>query len=859
MEILPGLIIPLWEIILVITAATALLLFIIIKLYLNYRFSKKCDRLCYNEKLMADFKAQYTGKKLLHRTGLIEKSAIKHGTTIIKETGLDKLWEEELNGYLETFYLKKIIRFFPELGLFYCLKNGDKRKKYKRLYKKTEPRLSENFLLKRIAAAGKGMDFNGKYALSIVEEKLTEIFEMAVDPEWEIRFFAFKILIHSEEERAARLLWEAFSDPSDKIRTMLSTEFISDDKEKLVLTLTSLLLDDPAFFVRQAARKRLDKDYSELYQIDLSKLSKTQIIHLLGQLQKNSDKDEKIAFSYLTSEDLEIRSYAALYLQKRGSLRKLFVKAVTGDKEGTARTTELLKSACEVNTTLFLSEINQTDNPATLNLAAKLLKKTGDRSYINMLAEKVFSEDFKEKAREYYFEIYQKTVECISARGTDKALELLNNELLSNYKTETAASIILPLLPLRGDAIFVPTLLTLLKNDDVPNKKLLRETFERFPVTLYIEDIVSFIKTPPTELAISIKKEAYKILGELKLSYCLQLVLENMKLLDYQEQKEFAIILKSYDEARFIQRVHEVLETCDSKIKTSIMNALPATGIKDFITEIEAAAQDPDPDIRIASIRSLGDFGETQLLNKMTSMLRDPIERVRKEAAKVIAEHGTVDAIKKLEEILSDDNEVLPVKTAAVYGLGQSEKPEAIKILVEYLEDAELRKSVITALSRKTSEEELKLLVELFKDAAPQLREYIASVFKMMGSSCETAIVNLLKEQNPTIKDSLAEILLKIGYIDALIVKLRHRKPAKRKKAAFILALIHTKESFKGMLLASRDPNSEVRVEVLKALEKLNLPEYSSLLEELKSDPDKRVRKYTLWVIERLKAKNIDE
>jgi HEAT repeat protein len=286
------------------------------------------------------------------------------------------------------------------------------------------------------------------------------------------------------------------------------------------------------------------------------------------------------------------------------------------------------------------------------------------------------------------------------------------------------------------------------------------------------------------------------------------------------------------------------------------MSALPATGLKKFVKVIQESANDPDPEVRISSIWALAGYGEIKTISAMTDMLRDPIERVRRETAEVIAGYGTPTAMEELRKLLLNENEVLPVKSAAIHGFGASDREESIKILVDFLENGELRTDIIMALSGKTTKREIRILTELFKDAAPQLREYIAEVFKAMGEDCEEAVTDLLREEISSLREFIAEILLRTGYIESTVAKLRHRNPEVRKEAASILALIETKEAFKGIVLAARDPDSTVRVEVLKALEKLNTPEGSQILSELKDDPDKRVRKYTLWALERIEAKN---
>jgi HEAT repeat protein len=42
---------------------------------------------------------------------------------------------------------------------------------------------------------------------------------------------------------------------------------------------------------------------------------------------------------------------------------------------------------------------------------------------------------------------------------------------------------------------------------------------------------------------------------------------------------------------------------------------------------------------------------------------------------------------------------------------------------------------------------------------------------------------------------------------------------------------------------------------VTKALEKLGTKEGNAILEKLKQDPDRKIRKYTLWALERVKAR----
>jgi HEAT repeat protein len=57
--------------------------------------------------------------------------------------------------------------------------------------------------------------------------------------------------------------------------------------------------------------------------------------------------------------------------------------------------------------------------------------------------------------------------------------------------------------------------------------------------------------------------------------------------------------------------------------------------------------------------------------------------------------------------------------------------------------------------------------------------------------------------------------------------------------------------------MAARDPDREVRAAVAKALERLGGPEGAELLERLEADPDPKIRKYALWALERVRAKEL--
>ena len=315
-------------------------------------------------------------------------------------------------------------------------------------------------------------------------------------------------------------------------------------------------------------------------------------------------------------------------------------------------------------------------------------------------------------------------------------------------------------------------------------------------------------------------------------------------------------MLSEYAGSAFDKKVSQLLETAGSSVRAALIASLPATGKSDFIGTIREGLKDADPTVRIASIWSLLDYKETRTVNQSFDMLRDPVERVRMEAARAIGMCATPQRIQNLKERVEDENETDAVKIAAVEGLAFASDTSSVDALCDVYEAAEtLRPEIETALSRKIERRQLERLAEIFKDAVPVLREGITKAAKGMREKGEAAMIALLEQDIASLKPYLAEILESTGYVEEVIRHLSHRNPKVRGEAASILSIVETRSAFRGIVLAARDPDQEVRVQVTKALEKLETDEGKVILDELENDPDKKVRKYTHWALERLRAK----
>ncbi len=607
--------------------------------------------------------------------------------------------------------------------------------------------------------------------------------------------------------------------------------------------------------MRRSAKDRIIRDFSDRYAPDYKNLKKLAARRLLGLLDADSDDDRDMAVTYLQNDDLELRYPAAQFLEKCGVLRRMLTEATLEDREDLDRKLNLLTKAAEVNISSFLESLTPDSSSGALLIGARLLRQKGSRKAFTPLAQGVFRFFHSHPLSPELKEIYTLTLEGISDRGGEEALRLYLTELKERKGSPDFLAELLPRIPQRADYLFLPLLEEFFKDPGFPLPEELVSFLSRLPSDQLIPLIFEILNAPRGVYAHGVRISALKLLGELKQPYLLQRILETLPVLPQKEAREYAPILKQYPTALFEERVGALFETSDGQLRASLLAILPATENRSFMKEVRSALNDSDPDVRIAAIWSLLEFQELKLLNQETSMLRDPVERVRIATARVLGEQGTAAALEALGKTLKDPNEVPPVKKAAIAGLGFSQTAQSIDMLVETLDDQkDYTPEVIAALAEKTDRKSLTHMVELFKDAAPELREEIVKVFVHMSEEAEAAVLDLLKTDVASLRPYLAEILETTGYVELTIRKLSHRDVKVRKEAALWLSLLETRSAFRGIVLAARDPDQDVRVLVVKALEKLNTPEGRTILDALKEDPDRRIRKYTLWAMERLQT-----
>ncbi|MDA3937732.1 MAG: HEAT repeat domain-containing protein [Spirochaetia bacterium] len=842
---------PLWNIIgagiLLIAIIASSIIFAVIKKRTG-KFIKYLEESLDNDNFS---KEVYTPVFIKRHSTTIENFADKKNNIIITLSGLNKDWIKDLQKNPKEKTVKKILKYIPEQGLFACFLAALKKPKLTKLL--LEYLGEEPGSLRKLPLSSSGEPFDGKAAILIFKNRMDEIREMAGDSEWPVRYFSIKLLLSEESDRSKRGIIEAFEDPHPLVRKSVIEECIIDDRVKIYELLKEHLLDDPSFEVRESAYIRINKEFTDIHRVDYSSLTPVQALHALEFLNQENEKDIDAALSFLEGEDLELRFPSAIFLQKTGILGNMLNKISFKDTVEMERTNKLLSNAAEVNTTGFLKE--NINSPAALFTALSILKYTGEKIYISKFAEKVFlkNEDIDES-------IWESAVECIKSRGNEAAINILLIELKKNRYNETRIKFMLQNLPAYAEHRIFKNLLILLLDNNFNTRNELINAIALLPADIVLPELFTILQGGRTSFSHKIRISALHILAKYKLPYCIQPIIEQLPTLPVNEAKEFSALLTEFAGETFDNRIIKLLKQPDGKVRAAVIASLPGTKNKEFVKLIKEALSDADPEVRIASIWALSDYEETKMLNQSFNMLRDSVERVRIAAAETLGKFASPDKLSNFSELLRDENEVDDVKKSAIIGLSKSDQNKAIDILVELIDENEfLKDDAVKALSITPSKKALTRIIENIKDASPVLRDKMMDIFKLMGESGEEALKKLLTEDISSLKDSITDILETTGYVEHVIRKLSHRDPHIRRSAADFLSILGTKSAFRGIVLAARDPDQDVRVKVTRALEKLASKSGEEILEALKNDPDKRVRKFTLWAMSRTKAKRIED
>ncbi|MFO7731263.1 MAG: HEAT repeat domain-containing protein [Spirochaetia bacterium] len=790
---------------------------------------------------------------------LIKKLSRRYGINLPVLMHLDDYWIQQLSARPRSALMQKLLQYSPDKALFPCFQAALDSSKRFEVLKNWIDKSGEFMVMGTIADSCAGRVFDGQKALPLIEPWKEELYEMTGDQRWTSRWFSLRILLFDAGERSQKAIWAAFNDSSLKIREMIARSFqkTKTNEGQLYEQLQDLLLNDPVYEVRSTARQRIEADCIDRYAIP-SSLNHTQKLHITELLNPGIQQDREYAFSLLDGQDDELMLEAARVLNRSGSLRRLFLQAFHEDHPSLKRSRHLLENAARVHCSDFLSALEDSSNPGTLQIAAELLRSYGDRTHITTLLQRVRSFADEQKQREPLRSIYLSAMETACLRGDDNSLALLRDELSIRKSDAQLHEHILPMLPAAHAHVYINTLFSFLYDSNYPNKQTLRSTLARLEPELTLPTLFDLIKSIHPKVSASTQEQALRLLCEIGIPYTLQHVLEHLPLLEIEQASRYAELLAQHFGKTFQKRTIELLETKDARLRSRLISALPPQYHPALKAQLLEAVQDADPEVRSACAWTLVSTGDEEERRRCLPLIHDPVESVRISAARAFAIHAGPDYFDELKQVLESKNEMLPVQTSVIEGLIRSPYVESVDLLVQQIQSGgELQGAALKALREKHSHKMISRVLEHIQTAESDTRSRLLSALRSMGDSAESVLETYLFESTHPLRSIAVEVLESIGAVDAQIRHLTNRDPSVRREAAAFLFHAGSLSAYRGLVQAARDPDEEVRAYVVRALDALDSDRGRTILEELKKDPQKKIRTYTNWALERHQARRL--
>jgi HEAT repeat protein len=864
---------PLWLIVVDITAAAVLLAGILLSLVTFFRLRRAMSAAIESWNRYREPRPARLPAGLLDLfSGVIEKRSMESGVNLLEIFGLQDRLVSRISGSgksprLSRKEARRLLTFSPDRALFPIFLAACRRKKIAAELENWLEGAGELFVLRRLALGSEGIDFDGAAAARLFSSRIEEVRTLADDTDFRARLFALRILVRLEDERSRELAFAALSDGHPDVRRTAALLVpmpppeqpkAEKERERLRKTLLGMITDDPSYEVRSTVAVRLFSLFPDTRLPGAKELEPVAAIRIAEQLHPEKSEDQELAFRFLLSKDPELSLIAARFLDNCGSFAKLFAAADHGDREGMKRIETILRKGMQSHCCHYLRILGQADflQPGPLLIASRILLPEGDKKLVTALLERALSLPDEVKKRSDGREILLNALKAAAARGNEDARRFLGHTLEQNARDAELQKAVIENLPADGAEELIEPLFSLLTDPGYPEEELLISYISGLPAEMSVHHLVDLVRAGRT-ISLVARKRAVRILLRRGEFAGIQRMLEELPLLDMEEAAECGRWLEQFIPSGLEERIARIFAGHDALLRARLIAALPPALRLRFRKTIKEAVTDREQEVRIAAAHVLfqeasGKTGDGSL---PLDLLHDPVPLVRETVARLAGEHRSGYAA--LKELIMDPNEVESVKEAALCGIAEAGGLQSAQFLLEVMEkELELEEEIIAAAGSLTEGEEFAPFLARMETAPDQLRKRITAALIRAGKHAEDSLLSLLDQPEP-VRSQAASALEEIGTVDRTMRKLGSRNAGERLAAAELLSRIGTVNAFRGIVLSVKDPSEPVRVEAARAVQKLKDERGTAILEQLEKDPVPRVRRYARWARERLLAETL--
>jgi twitching motility protein PilT len=262
--------------------------------------------------------------------------------------------------------------------------------------------------------------------------------------------------------------------------------------------------------------------------------------------------------------------------------------------------------------------------------------------------------------------------------------------------------------------------------------------------------------------------------------------------------------------------------------------------------------------IRAAALATLGDIGTSDQLELLIQGIKDSDIHIRQAAENAvtrISQRVDIDRTNVISGLLQDED--VNVRRAAARIIGEIDTPKILDNIFVYMQDDDwwVRESVVKSLTRLKDPDVYPAAVELLRHSDPALRRYAIDILvNLENNQAVESLLMLLKDADWWVRERAAIALGKLGSKDVIpmladLLAIPKLRPA----AAEAMGNIGDQSAVQPLLNHLQDSNTESRLAILSALEKIKSFDSIPYIETCLNDSSRDVRIRTAEVLARLR------
>lgn len=310
-------------------------------------------------------------------------------------------------------------------------------------------------------------------------------------------------------------------------------------------------------------------------------------------------------------------------------------------------------------------------------------------------------------------------------------------------------------------------------------------------------------------------------------------------------KKELLEIIGRIGDLSGVSAVLNALEDADESLRETAARSLGLFKSHLAIDALIDHLDDPSGSVRAACASSLGVLRAVKATRSLLSVLEDEYSQARESASEALGRIGTTEAIKHVATLLKHDR--MEVRQAAVQCLGLVMDKRVETYLVEALTnpDRGVRRFAANILGKRKTVQALRPLMICLLDEDWQVRKCAASALGNINDvRSADALISAMNDENIWVRYASAIAVGRIGVEKArpaLIKSLRRDTGPVR--IAAVEGLFMVKDPGLVSLLAplAKDPDDDLRKVVAETLGRIATEECASILEGMVSDAHPKV------------------